>query len=93
MPRWSLECLGCVKKAVAELKSGVCGKLPAMVSKVSLVARVVVMAVSGTTTLELMSVSEDRRTRTLLEGAASFPAPSSSALCDGTSRSILQQLS
>lgn len=62
-----------------------------MVSRVSLVPRVVVMAVSGTTTFELISVSEDRRTRTLLEGAASLPAPSSSALCDGTSSSILQK--
>lgn len=93
MPRWSLECLGCVKKAVAGLKCEVCGKLPAMVSRVSLVPKVVVMAVSGTTTLELMSVSEDKRTRTLLEVTASFPTPSSSALCDGTSKSILQQVS
>ncbi len=56
------------------------------------VPKVVVMAVSGTITFELRSVSGGRTTRTLLKEPEILPAPSS-VLFEGTRRSIAVDLS
>ena len=56
------------------------------------VPRVVVMAVSGTITFELRSVSGGKTTRTLLKEPITLPVPSS-ILFEGTRRSIAVSLS